>query len=133
MDRRSHLIAERLEAIVDCRESGETAAIRGFLKAWRKATEGENPAGFTPRVRVVPQEPKSVINFAEIPIVGRVKWLPVLVVPMTHHFTQIMRECGDLPLFSYGRVRRTDAWGPSERPRKPSVMGPVEIEPLSVP
>ena len=60
------------------------------------------------------------------------KWLPVLVVPMSDHFTQIMRECGDLPRFSYDRVKRTDVWGQPEKPSKPPVLAKVNIELLRI-
>lgn len=126
-DRRSHLIVERLEAMAESRESVEGTAIRGFLRSWRKATEGGNPAGFTLRVRVLSKQPNHAIVFAEGLVIGRVRWLPVLVVPMSDHFTQIMRECDDLPRFSYDRVRRTDAWGERE-PKKPPVLAKVNIE-----
>ena len=131
-DRRSHLIMERLEMMADSRERGEAAAIRGFLTAWRKATKGGNPAGFTLRVRVVPKQPNHAAIFAEGAVVGRVRWLPVLVVPMSHHFTQIMRECGDLPMFSDDRVKATDAWGEPEKPSKPPVLAKVKIELLRI-
>jgi hypothetical protein len=131
-DRRSYLIAERLGMLAERRERGEAAAIRGFLVAWRKATEGGNPAGFTLRVVALPKKPDQAVIFAEAAIVGRVKWLPVLVVPMSYHFTQIIRECGDLPMFSYGRMKATDAWGEPEKPSKRPVSAKVNIELLRI-
>ena len=101
------------------RDNADAASIRGFLRSWRKATEGGNPAGFTLRVRAVPKQPNHAVIFAEGVGGCIVKWLPVLVVPMSDHFTQIMRECGDLPRFSYDRVKRADAWGQPEKPSKP--------------
>lgn len=116
-DRRSHLLAERLEALAESRPSEEAAAIRGFLRQFRKATADGNPAGFILKIKVPRKVGTHAAVFAECPGVGRVRWLPVLVVPVSDHLQRIMRECGDLPLFPHDRVRKTDVWGEPESQR----------------
>lgn len=116
-DRRSHLIAERLEALADTRPREEAAAIRGFLRQFRKATADGNPAGFLLKIKVPKQAPTHAAIFAECPGVGRVRWLPVLVVPASTHLKRIMQECGDRPLFPPDRVRKADVWGEPEKER----------------
>jgi hypothetical protein len=129
-DRRSHLIAEELERLAVARERSESSAIRGFLVAWRKATQGENPAGL--ELRVVRADVNAAVVVACLPGVGRVRWMPALIVPWNHKFERIGRECGDAPLFPWDRTVKRDAWGEPERARSRPILPGVEIKLISV-
>ena len=50
-DRRSYLLAEELERLAVSRKGEASSAIRGFLVAWRKATQGGNPIGLELKVK----------------------------------------------------------------------------------
>ncbi len=116
--RRSHLIAEELERLACSRERGEAAAVRGFLVAWRRATQGDNPIGL--ELKVKRAKANLAIVFAHSHV-GSVRWLPVLVVPWTHRFERIGRECGDLERFPYTQEPARDVWGEVEQKRRPLV------------
>jgi hypothetical protein len=80
--RRSFLIAEELERLAVSRERDDAAAIRGFLVAWRRATQGRNPMNL--ELEVKRARANMAIVFAHCPHIGSVPWLPVLVVPWNH-------------------------------------------------
>ena len=114
-----YLIAEELERLACSRERGEAAAVRGFLVAWRRATQGDNPMGL--ELKVKQAKANLAIVFANSPYVGSVRWLPVLVVPWNHRFDRIGRECGDLERFPYNHEPKRDVWGEVERQPRPVV------------
>lgn len=123
-DRRSCLIAEYLESLMRSRPRGEDAAIREFLTAYRKATVAGKLSKVTLMVR---KRANQAIIFATVPGVGPVKPVPIIVVPWSNDFTQIMRECGELLLFSHDTAKEADAWGEPERPRKPPQLEKVTV------
>jgi hypothetical protein len=123
-DKRSGLIAERLETVASAKEKSDARAIRGFLAAWHKATRGGNPAELG--LRVERATANMAVIFAWSPSAGAVRWLPAVVVPWSHHFERIGQECGDAPRFPESREPVRDVWGQVERGRPP-VLPKVEI------
>jgi hypothetical protein len=122
--RRSYLLAEELERIAVSRESDDAAAVRGFLFAWQRATQGGNPIGL--ELKVKRARANMAFVFAHSPHIGAVRWLPVLVVPWNHHFERIRRECGDDPPFVWKAEPKRDVWGEVEQTRG-TVLPRVEV------
>jgi hypothetical protein len=119
--RRSCLIAGHLEALATRRDNDEAAAIREFLIAWRRV-EG---SGATLMVRRNPKKSNQAIIFAMVPGVGAVKSVPIIIVPWHEQFTQIMRECGDVPFATF-ELEKVKPWGEHER-RPPVVTEKVSV------
>jgi hypothetical protein len=126
--KRTDLIIVELERIMNLRERGEREAIRGFIVAWRKATGDGNPAGIELRIKLAKKLPNTVIVFAEIPGIAVVQWMPAITIPMSSYIDQLMRECGDSPLFPQDRERITDAWGVPERKGRPQATDKIPIK-----
>ena len=118
-DRRSYLLADELESLAVSRKGEASSAIRGFLVAWRKATQGGNPIGL--ELKVKRARANTAIVFAHSPHIGSVRWLPVLVVPWNHRFDRIRRECGDDLMFAWTAEPKRDVWGESEPRSRPRV------------
>jgi len=126
-DRRTHLLVSHLEKLAERKNSDDDFAIRKFLCTWRRVTGTGNHQGATLMVRVMPKQPNQAIVFAVVPGVGPVPKIPVLTVPWSDRFHQIMRECGERPLFTYERERKTDVWGQPVRTDRP-VLPEVTIK-----
>ena len=107
--------------------------IRSFLTTWRAATVAGYKDGMTLMVRRMPKKLNQAIVFAVITGVSHVPWIPVITVPWNAKFDQIMRECGELPIFTHQPERKVDVWGQPEGPRKPPKLSKVNIELLSIP
>ena len=123
--RRSHLVAEHLEGMMERRNRGESASIRAFLAAWRRATQGGNLLGF--ELRVQRAEVNMAVVFAYCPASGPVRWLPAIVVPWSDRMERIGRECGDGERFPARPEPTRDAWGQAER-RRPPVLPKARVE-----
>jgi hypothetical protein len=63
---------------------------------------------------------------------GPLRLLPVIAVPMPHHFAPIVRERGRLPRFSYQSGRMNDALGNREETRRLPVSKALVIELLRI-
>ncbi|RUL81293.1 hypothetical protein [Tautonia sociabilis] len=115
--RRSHLLAEYLEGLADRRDRDDARAIRGFLAAWHRATEGDNALGLEIRVRRA--RLNMAVVFVQSGAAGPIRWLPTLVVPWTHAIERIGHECGD-PAPSPERAEPArDVWGEPDRGHPP--------------
>src|SRR5690348_15630191 len=95
--RRSHLLAEYLEGLADRREGGDSASIRAFLSAWRKASAGDNALGV--EIKAHRAKLNTCVLFVYSTAAGPVRWLPTLVLPWSHHVERIRQECGDSERF----------------------------------
>lgn len=125
-DKRSHLIVEHLERVAGNKAKAEVRAIRGFLAAWIRATRGGNPLAFT--LKVERAKANIAVVFVWSPHAGPIRWLPVIVVPWSHHLERISRECGDMPRFWSAPERTNDSWGETDKKTRPPVLPKVQVE-----
>lgn len=143
--KRSSLLVEYLEALATRRDHDEASAIRAFLIAWRRASvaacnaqnghciHGNKLPQATLMVRRNPKQLNQAIVFAMVRGAGPVKNVPVLVTPWSDHFTQFMRECGELPMHEFDRVKPSDAWGQPIRQPKPVVLEKANVHLVRMP
>ena len=76
-----------------CEAKREKLIWRSFLKAVNAVTSGDNPAGVGVAIRKG-EKASTVEVYAAISGVGRVSWLPIVVLQGNNFLAEIMRETG---------------------------------------
>ncbi len=74
-----------------------------------------SPGAIASCLRVCVPKANVAIVFAHSPHFGSVRWMPVLVVPWSHRFDRIRRECRDDPMFAWTAEPKSDVWGEVEQ------------------
>ena len=86
-------IARRIEISGD---KLEVSQCRAFLRAFDKATSGGNSCKIGLAIGGSPTDPRAMLIYGCIPRVGRVVWLPMLVLEATEKLADIWRQHGPL-------------------------------------
>jgi hypothetical protein len=91
--RRVHLIRSYLRDRIEISDkNAEKRAIRTFLARVDRLLDSENPLSIELTVCPCEEDPLAVLIFASMPGIGRITWMPTLVIAGSEKLADIVRE-----------------------------------------